>query len=68
MDKLSCCRPPKSSDEWDKWWESLNSRQKIAEFERWVTCPCDDCSLFRELIGEQKIRNAIGKAKKRIEE
>ena len=67
MDKLSSCRTPKPADKYEEWWKSLTMGQKIAEFERWLTCPCDACSLFRELVGEERIRNAIEKMKKRIE-
>jgi hypothetical protein len=68
MDKLSSCQVPKQPDEYEEWWKSLTIKQKIAEFERWLTCPCDTCALFRELIGEERIKNAIDKAKKQIGE
>jgi len=68
MDKLSSCRTPKPSGEYEEWWKSLTTRQKIAELERWLTCPCDSCSLTREIIGEERIRNAIRKAKEKIGE
>lgn len=67
MDTLSSCRAPKPSDEYQEWWKSLTTGQKIAEFNQWLACSCDACSLFRELIGEERIRNGIEKMKQRIE-
>ena len=63
MDKASSCRPPKPPDEWQSWWDSLSISQKIAEFEVWLTCSCSACSLFREIVGEERLRNAIEKFK-----
>lgn len=67
MEELSSCQSPKLADEHEAWWESLTLGQKIAEFQRWLTCPCDACLILREIIGEERIRNTIEKAKERIE-